>query len=128
MRGVIFLSFLLAFCHGLFAEERQVWYDGSTANYWSDCFSVENRHNSLEYGGFSHDAEVGALDFRFRLRGDGPEQECALVYGRPAMPPAETIVISLRNLGEQPLRLMAAAWSGIEAGPGFHKWKGWIRC
>ncbi|MBR6471245.1 MAG: beta-galactosidase [Victivallales bacterium] len=122
-----FLSVLLLACFtaGLFGEMRRVWYDGSSANYWSDCFDVSIRHQTLHYGEFRHDAEQGALDFRFRLRADGPEQECALVYGRPAMPPAETIVISLRNLGEQPLRLMAAAWSGIEAGPGFHNWKGW---
>ena len=41
------------------------------------------------------------------------------------MPPAERVVFTVRNLGSEPLRLFAAAWSGIEGGPGFRVWKGW---
>ncbi|MBO4618747.1 MAG: beta-galactosidase [Victivallales bacterium] len=121
----VFLIFFLAFWGVLSAEECLTWYDGSTANYWSDCFAAENRHKCLEYGGFSHDSEAGALDFRFALRAGGPEAECALVYGRPSMPPAEHVVFTVRNLGEEPVKLFAAAWSGVEGGPGFRVWKGW---
>ncbi|MBR4519156.1 MAG: beta-galactosidase [Victivallales bacterium] len=121
----VFLIFFLAFWGALSAEERLTWYDGVTASHWSDCFSAENRFKTLEYGELSYDSEVSALDFQFRLRKGGPETECALVYGRPAMPPAEQVVFTVRNLGEAPLKLFAAAWSGVEGGPGFRVWKGW---
>ena len=125
MRWITFLFFLLAVAANFRGEERRVWYDGTSANYWADCFAAQNRSKCLEYGEFSHDSEEQVLDFRFRLKAGGPETECALVYGRPAMPPAEQVVYELRNLGEAPLKLFSAAWSGVEGGPGYHVWSGW---
>ena len=96
--GRFFWWFLTLFAFLVPAEERRVWYDGSSGNYWSDTFDVARRVELLHYGQFSYDAAGRLLDFRFKLRSGAEAPEVALVYERPGMPPAESIVVTLRNL------------------------------